>query len=59
MIELTFLKELMSIGQVNQKNAIFVTVSIFRQRFKFQPDVCNNVLMMSMNFSDIDILKVF
>ena len=29
MIELTFLRELMLIRQVNQKNAIFVTIDIF------------------------------
>ena len=38
MTELTFLKELMLIGQVNQKGAIFVTVGI---EFKFLPDVRN------------------
>ena len=58
MIELTQ-KELMLIGQLNQKNAIFFNIIIFRSRFIFQPNVWNNVLMMSMNFSDIDILKSF
>ena len=49
----------MLIGQLNQKNAIFFNIIIFRSRFIFQPNVWNNVLMMSMNFSDIDILKSF
>ena len=30
MTELTFLKEMISIKQVNQKNAIFATIVIFR-----------------------------
>ena len=30
MIELTFLKELVFLGQANQKNAIFVTIGIFQ-----------------------------
>ena len=49
----------MLIRQLNQKNAIFFNIIIFRSRFIFQPNVWNNVLMMSMNFSDIDILKSF
>ena len=32
MIELTFLKELMLIKQVNQKNVIFVTIDNFKQK---------------------------
>ena len=59
MIELTFLKELMLIRQANQKSAIIATNGIFFTIyiFKFQPDVCDNVLMMFMNLSDIGILN--
>ena len=32
MIELTFLKELMLLRQVNQESTIFVTIVFFRQR---------------------------
>ena len=62
MTELTFLKELMLIGQGNQKSAIFVTnVFFFRWRFNFQPHVwnkCHDLLMMTMNLSDIAILNI-
>ena len=52
----------MLIRQANQKSVIFVTIGIFLDKwFKFQPDVCNgchDVLMMSMNLSDIAILSI-
>ena len=60
MTELTFLKELKLIKQVHQKSLIFVTIGIFNKGFKFQPYVCNichDLLMMSMNLSDIAILN--
>ena len=52
-----FLKELMLIKQVHQKNAIFVTTGIF---LKFQPNVCSRShdLLMSMKVSDIAILNI-
>ena len=59
MIEVTFPKELMLIRQVNQKSAIFVV--FLDTGFKFQPDVCStchDLLMMSMNLSDIAILSI-
>ena len=40
MIDLTFLKELMLIRQVNQKHAIFVTIGIFQVKdlnFNYMP----------------------
>ena len=55
MIELIFLMELMLIRQVNQKSVIFVTFA------KFQPYVCNrchDFLMISMNLSNITVLKI-
>ena len=62
MIELTFLKELMLIGQGIQKSAIFVTIAVFEKKgFKFPPYVCNrchDLLMMSMNLSNTAILKI-
>ena len=62
MIKWTFLKELMLIKQVNQKSAIFVIIDIFLNKgFKFQPNFCNrcnDLLMMSLNLSDIAILNI-
>ena len=62
MIKLPFLKELVLIRQVNQKSAIFVTIGFFKNKgFKFQPHVCNgchNLLMMSINLSNIAILNI-
>ena len=50
MIELTFLKELMLIRQVNQKSVIFVCIGILKIKgFNYKPDVfngCYDVLMM-------------
>ena len=61
LIELTFLKELMLIKQVHRKSVILVTIGISSNySLKFQPNVCNrchNLLMMSVNLSDIDILN--
>ena len=54
MIKLTFLNEFMLI-----KQAIHYW-DFLHKGFKFQPDVCNgghDLLMMSMNLSDIAILK--
>ena len=42
MIELMFLKELMSIRQVNQESFIFDTWYFLEKGFKFQPHFCNN-----------------
>ena len=47
LIELTFLKELILIKQVHQKSVIFVTIGRY-----------HNLLMMSMNLSDIAILNI-
>ena len=62
MIELTFMMVLILIRQLNQKNAIFGSYSYFLdKRFKFQPDICNSccdVLMMSMNLSNIAFLNI-
>ena len=62
MIEVTFLKELMLIRQVNQKSAIFVTIVFFlNKEFKFRPNVwyrCHDLLMMSRNLSGITILNI-
>ena len=63
LIELTFiLKELMVIKQVHQKGVIFVIIGIIlNYSFKFQLNVCNrchDLLMMSMNLSDIAILNI-
>ena len=57
MIEFTFLKELKLIRQANER-VRYLSLLIF---FKFQPNVCNrchDLLMMSMNFSDIAILNI-
>ena len=49
----------MLIKQLHQKSAICAT--ILNEGFKFQPNVCNeyhDLLMMSMNLSDITILNI-
>ena len=62
MMELTFMKELISTKQMHQKSVVFVTISIFLDKgFKFQTYICNrchDLLMMSMNLSDIVILNI-
>ena len=62
LIELTFLKELMLIKQVHQKSAMFITIGIFlNYTFLFQlniSDRCHDLLMMSINLSDIAILNI-
>ena len=46
MIDLTFLKELMSIKQVNQKSVIFVTIGTFLdKRFKFHQMFATGAMM--------------
>ena len=60
-IELKFLKELMIIGQANQKSVMFVTIGIQNEGFMFQPNVCNrchDLLMMPRNICDIAILNI-
>ena len=62
MIELTFLKKLMLIRQINQKKCDICHYWYFLDKgFKFQPDVyneCHDSLMMLMNLSDIAILNI-
>ena len=61
-IELTFLKAMMLVKQVHQKNVIFVVMGFFLNKgFKFQPNFHNRIhdlSMMSMNLSDIIILNI-
>ena len=61
-IELTFLKKLMLITQVNQKSAIFMAINIFfKKGSKFQPNACNrcpDLSMISVNLSAIAILRI-
>ena len=57
MIELTFLKKMMLIKQAN----IFHYWYFSNKGFKFQPNVCNrcnDLLMISMNLSDIAIFNI-
>ena len=57
MIELTFLKKMMLIKQAN----IFHYWCFSNKGFKFQPNVCNrcnDLLMISMNLSDIAIFNI-
>ena len=61
MIVLTFQKELILIKQVQQKSAIVVTIGFLNEGFKFQTCACNrchDLLMISMNLSDITILNI-
>ena len=56
---MTFLREMMLISQANQNSAIFVPIGIFYR--KFQSKVCHrchDLVMMSMNISDIAILNI-
>ena len=59
---MTFLKELMLIKQVHQKSGVFTIIWYFlNYSFKFQLNVCNrcyDLLMMSINLSDIAILNI-
>ena len=51
-------KELMLMRQANQMSAVFFIISVFLDKeLKFQPDVCNGLLMTSINLSDIVILN--
>ena len=51
----------MLIRQANQNSARFVTIGIFQiKALNFKPNVCNrchNLLMMSMNLSNIAVLN--
>ena len=61
LIELTFRKELRLIKQVLQKSDIFHCWCFLNGSFKFQPNVsnrCDNILMMSVDLSDIVILII-
>ena len=61
MIELTFLNGLMLIRQANQRVQYLSPLVFLNKGFKFQPNVCNrchDLLMMSMNLSDIAILNI-
>ena len=61
MAELTFLQELMLIRQANQKSVIYSAVGTFLKRINFQSYVCNrchDLVRMSMNLSDIAVLKI-
>ena len=62
MIELKFLKELILIKQVHQKNVIIVTIAFFlNEGFKFQADICkgcHDVLMMFVTLNNVAISKV-
>ena len=60
MIELTFLKEFMLIKQVHQRSVIFVIIG-FSQIIVLSSNVgnrCHDLLMMSLNVSDVAILNV-
>ena len=56
LIELTFLKLLMLIRQMNQKSVRY----FLEKCFMFQPNVCNGChdILMSVNLKDIAILKI-
>ena len=62
MIELTFLKELMLRRQEKRiKRNIHYYLYSLNKEFKFQPNVCDrchDLLMMSMNVSNVAILNI-
>ena len=58
---MTFLKELILVKQVRQKSDIYDYWYFLKKGFKFQPNVCNrchDLLMMSINLSDVAILNI-
>ena len=58
-IELPFLKELILIKQLHQKSVIFVTIVISKSLvLSFNQTSAIDLLMMSMNLSDIAILNI-
>ena len=60
-IVLTILKELMLIKQLHQKTDICHYWYFLNYSSKFQPNVCNrchDLLMMSINLSDIAVLNI-
>ena len=55
MIELMYLKELMLMRQMYQKNVIFV----IHKGFKYEPYLCNgchDLMQKAMNFNDVAIV---
>ena len=62
MIVLMYLKELMSIKQMHQKNVIFVIFAIFLNKdFKYKPYLCNgshDLMQKAMNINDVAIVSV-
>ena len=61
MVESIFLKELMLIKQVHQKNVIFVTIGIKDICFNYEPYLCNgchDLMQKAMNFNNVAIVYV-
>ena len=62
MIELIFLKALMLIRQINQKNVCFVIIGIFfNKNFSYGPylcDGCYNIIQKSNNFENIAVVHI-
>ena len=59
MIELIFVKELILIKQVCQKNVIFVTIEDIG--FRYEPYLCNgchDLMQKSMSFNNVGIVYV-
>ena len=62
MIRLIYLKELMPIRQMHQKNVIFVIIGIYLDKdLKYKPYLCNgchDLMKKAMNFNDVAIVSV-
>ena len=62
MIVLMYLKELMSIKQMHQKNVICVIFAIFLNKdFKYKPYLCNgchDLMQKALNINDVAIVSV-
>ena len=61
MTELMFPRELMLTKKVHQKSVIFIIWYVLNYSFKFQPNAgnrCHDLLMMSVNLSNITILNI-
>ena len=62
MKELTFLKELILIGQINQKNVILVIIRVFLDKnFRYEPYLCNgchDLMQKAVSFNDVAIVSI-
>ena len=62
MKELTFLKELILIGQINQKNVILVIIRVFLDKnFRYEPYLsndCHDLMQKAVSFNDVAVVSI-